>query len=163
MPRPYCSDCRMRSAVQKNHDMTIGCTACCWWRRDTVAGTLRACLAMRRARSNTGFTALRSVGLGGLREGARPGRPGSLSEDQAQAAQAALRRRPADFGLSGNLWDGKTLAAYLEQEHGVSLSARQCRRFFRQREFRLRKPRPLIARADPERQMTHKKTPKSGA
>ena len=101
-------------------------------------------------------------GLGGLREGARPGRPGTLSEEQMQAAQAALRLRPADFGLSGNLWDGKTLAAYLEQEHSVSLSARQCRRFFRQWEFRLRKPRPLIVRADPERQMAHKKTPESG-
>lgn len=101
-------------------------------------------------------------GLSGLREGVRAGRPARLSAEQQQAAQAALRRRPADFGLSGNLWDGKTLAAYLAQQFGVSLSARQCRRFFRHWEFRLRKPRPLIARADPERQQAHKKTPGVG-
>lgn len=98
-------------------------------------------------------------GLGGLREGSRPGR---LSAEQIRATQAALRQRPADFGLSGNLWDGKTLSAYFEEQHAVQLSARQCRRFFRQWEFRLRKPRPLIARADPERQMAHKKTPGAG-
>ncbi len=102
-------------------------------------------------------------GPGGLREGSRPGRPGRLSAEQIEATQAALRGRPADFGLSGNLWDGKMLSAYLEEQHGVQLSARQCRRFFRQWEFRLRKPRPVIARADPERQMAHKKTPGIGS
>lgn len=40
-------------------------------------------------------------GLGGLREGSRPGRPGRLSAEQIEATQAALRQRPADFGLSG--------------------------------------------------------------
>jgi transposase len=101
-------------------------------------------------------------GLGGLREGSRSGRPGRLSAEQIRATQAALRQRPADFGLSGNLWDGKTLSAYLEEQYAVQLSARQCRRFFRQWEFRLRKPRPVIARADPERQMAYKKTPGAG-
>lgn len=101
-------------------------------------------------------------GLSGLREGARSGRPGRLSAEQIPAAQAALRHRPTDYGLSGNVWDGKTLAAYLTQQFGVALSARQCRRFFRQWDFRLRKPRPLIARADPERPRAHKKTPGMG-
>lgn len=102
-------------------------------------------------------------GLSGLQEGSRPGRPGRLSADQIQTAQAALRQRPVDFGLSGNLWDGKMLAAYLEQQHDVTLSARQCRRFFRHWEFRLRKPRPLIANSNPERQVAHKKTSAVGA
>jgi transposase len=38
------------------------------------------------------------------------------------------------------------------------LRVRQCQRLFRQRGFRLRKPRPMMAHADPERQRTHKKT-----
>ena len=80
-------------------------------------------------------------GLGGLVEG------------------RVLRQTPRDLGLTGTLWDGKTLSAWIEQRFQVRLRVRQCQRLFRQRGFRLRKPRPLIAHADPERQKTHKKTP----
>jgi transposase len=99
-------------------------------------------------------------GLAGLQDGERPGRPRRLDAAQVQEIQTALRKRPSDFELSGNLWDGKTLAEYIQQTFGVTLGARQCRRFFRQWEFRLVKPRPLIARADPSRQAEHKKNSK---
>jgi transposase len=70
-----------------------------------------------------------------------------------------LRQTPRDLGLTGTLWDRKTLSAWIEQHFQVHLRVRQCQRLFRQRGFRLRKPRPLIAHADLERQKTHKKTP----
>jgi len=99
-------------------------------------------------------------GLAGLQEGHRSGRPSRLTAEQIAAVQASLRMRPSDFGLAGNLWDGKTLAAHIQRAHCVTLGARQCRRFFRQWDFRLVKPRPLIARADPARQAEHKKNSK---
>ena len=99
-------------------------------------------------------------GLAGLHEGARRGRPGRLTAQQVAEIQGVLRKRPADFGLSGNLWDGKTLAAYLKRAYRVTLGARQCRRFFRQWGFRLVKPRPVIARAEAARQAEHKKNSK---
>jgi len=70
-----------------------------------------------------------------------------------------LRQTPRDFGLTGTLWDGKTLSVWLAQRFQVRLQVRQCQRLFRQRGFRLRKPRPLIAHADPALQKAHKKTP----
>jgi transposase len=96
-------------------------------------------------------------GLAGLSEGS--GRPRRLSEAQLQAVDQALRQTPRDLGLTGTLWDGKTLSAWIEQRFHIQLAVRQCQRLFRQRGFRLRKPRPLIAHADPEKQRTHKKTP----
>lgn len=96
-------------------------------------------------------------GLAGLQEGERPGRPSRLTAIQVEEIKAALRKQPADFGMEGNLWDGKTLAAFIAEKYGVTLGARQCRRFFRQWGFRLVKPRPMIARADPVRQVEHKK------
>jgi len=66
------------------------------------------------------------------------------------------------MGLSGNLWDGKTLAAFVYGQWGITLGVRQCQRLFRQLGFRLRKPRPLIANADPEQQGRVKKTPAHG-
>lgn len=98
-------------------------------------------------------------GLAGLAEGQRCGRPRRLSEAQLQEVDRVLRQTPRDVGLSGTLWDGKTLSAWIEQRFQVRLRVRQCQRLFRQRGFRLRKPRPLMAHADPERQKMHKKTP----
>jgi transposase len=97
-------------------------------------------------------------GLAGLREGERPGRPTRLSERQLLRISAALRLPPGDAGMPGNLWDGKMLSAFLDQEFGVALGIRQCQRMFRQLGFRLRKPRPLIAHADPAEQAVVKKT-----
>jgi len=96
-------------------------------------------------------------GLTGLREGERPGRPRSLSPAQLEEVNRTLRRPPQEAGLSGNLWDGKTLAAFLEKRFGITLSVRQCQRMFHQLGFRLRTPRPVIARADPAAQEECKK------
>src|ERR1700680_3143317 len=51
-------------------------------------------------------------GLAGLLEGDRAGRPKRLDEKQLRGINAALRRMLRDMGLGGNLWDGKTLAAW---------------------------------------------------
>lgn len=98
-------------------------------------------------------------GLAGLSEAARPGRPSRLMAEQLGAINTALRDTPTAAGLGGQLWDGQLLAAFVAQRFGVPLGVRQCQRLFRQLGFRLRKPRPLLAHADPERQAAHKKTP----
>ena len=100
------------------------------------------------------------MGLAGLLEGERSGRPRRLDDKQIQEINAVLRRVPREAGLSGNLWDGKTLANWIERQYGIDLGVRQCQRLFRQLGFRLRKPRPAIAQADPERQKAHKKNSK---
>ena len=84
----------------------------------------------------------------------------SLDEKQMGEINVALRQMPRDLGLGGNLWDGKTLAAWITEEYGIDLGVRQCQRLFRQLGFRLRKPRPSIAQADPARQKVHKKNSK---
>lgn len=100
-------------------------------------------------------------GFGGLSEGERSGRPSRLSPAQREQVEAALRKRPLDFGLAAELWDGPLLSVYLQQHLGVPLRVRQCQRLFRQFGFRLRKPRPQVATADPQVQAAHKKTPET--
>lgn len=97
-------------------------------------------------------------GLAGLAEADRPGRPRRLSPSQVDAINAALRTSPLEFGLGVHLWDGKTLSAFIEQQWDISLGVRQCQRLFRQLGFRLRKPRGVIAKADPDEQARFKKT-----
>lgn len=96
-------------------------------------------------------------GLQGLVDEERPGRPRKLSAEQIGNIEAALRLRPEDAGLTGTIWDGKTLSAYVLMAFGVELGARQCQRLFRELGFRLRKPRPTIARSDPQLQRKFKK------
>ena len=100
------------------------------------------------------------TGLAALVEGERAGRPTRLGAVQIEEVGCILREPPEAVGLSGNLWDGKTLSAFIKKRYKVGLGVRQCQRIFRQLEFRLRKPRPIIARADPARQAEYKKNPK---
>ena len=65
-------------------------------------------------------------GVDGLWEGEHPGRPPRLTAEQLAGVSRALRDRPAMSGMSANLWDGKTLSAWIDQEYGVHLGPRQC-------------------------------------
>jgi len=109
-------------------------------------------------------------GFAGLLEGERAGRPSRLNAQQLKRVGQVLRGSPRSVGIEAGLWDGKTLSAWLEKELGVELKTRQCQRLFRQLDFRLRKPAPMIAPNDParqtelaERKAAHKKTPRTGA
>lgn len=97
-------------------------------------------------------------GFAGLQEGERPGRPRRLNETQWKAVDRDLRRSPRELGYAQNLWDGKLLAHHLVEAYGVDVGVRQCQRMFRQLGFRLQKPRPVIAKADPAAQTAYKKT-----
>lgn len=97
-------------------------------------------------------------GLAGLADADRPGRPRRLTAAQMEMIGGALRRSPDDSGMSGGVWDGKMLSAYISREFRMDIGVRQCQRLFRQLEFRLRKPRPSLARADQKAQEVYKKT-----
>lgn len=100
-------------------------------------------------------------GLAGLMEGERSGRPSRLNEKQVKEINRVLPAKPSDAGMRVNLWDGKTLSAWIDQTYGVQLGGRQCQRLFRQFEVRLRKHRPILAKADPARQKKQKKNSKN--
>jgi transposase len=101
-------------------------------------------------------------GFAGLHEGERPGRPAVLDESALDSLGQDLRQAPDALGYSQHLWDGKLLKHHLAEHYGVGLGVRQCQRLFGRLGFRLRKPRPLIAQADPEAQKAYKKTPPPG-
>lgn len=100
-------------------------------------------------------------GLAGLVEGERSGRPRRLNDKQLEEISSALRHPPESVGITGGLWDGKGLAAFIKGRYKVALGVRQCQYMFKRFGFRLRKPRPLIAQADPALQRGYKKTPKA--
>jgi transposase len=101
-------------------------------------------------------------GFGGLREGQREGRPRRLDGKTWEKIERDIRVHPRDLGYGQNLWDGKLLAHHLRESYEIQLGVRQCQRLFRNMGFRRRKPRPVIAQADPEAQRAFKKTRPTG-
>ncbi len=101
-------------------------------------------------------------GFDALREGERLGRPAALGEAELESLGLDLRQSPRSLGYEQHLWDGKLLQHHLAERYGVALGVRQCQRLFGQLDFRLRKPRPLIAQADPQAHRAYKKTPPLG-
>lgn len=101
-------------------------------------------------------------GFAGLREGERSGRPRALDDMKWKRVERDLRKTPRELGLEATLWDGVVLSEHLRRRYGIKLGVRQCQRLFRHRGFRLRKPRPEIAQADPLRVAAVKKTASSG-
>jgi transposase len=98
-------------------------------------------------------------GFAGLREKEGRGRPGTLEEKEIKRIGKDLRKSPRDFGHSQSLWDGKMLSHHIREKYGKNIGVRQCQRLFHELGFRLRKPRPLIAQADPIAKDAFKKTP----
>jgi len=102
-------------------------------------------------------------GFAGLEDAERPGRPSVLDERTRERIGQDLRRSPRELGHGQGLWDGKLLSHHVSAQYGVRLGVRQCQRLFRELGFRRRKPRPLIAQADPQAQRTYKKTAPPGS
>lgn len=101
-------------------------------------------------------------GFAGLEDRERKGRPAALDEGTIRKINDDLRRLPRDLGYDQNLWDGKLLSHHLAAGYNLQLGVRQCQRLFRKLGFRRRKPRPVIAQADPEAQRAYKKTAPAG-
>jgi transposase len=103
-----------------------------------------------------------SHGFAGLQEKPRQGRPAALDDAALTKVEKDLRQNPRSLGYSQNFWDGKLLSHHLTVTYGVIMGVRQCQRLFKRLGFRLRKPRPVIAKRDPEAQQAYKKTSASG-
>jgi len=101
-------------------------------------------------------------GIDGLRDAPKPGRKPRLLKKDQEILKRDLRESPRVFGYSQNLWDGKILSHHVKEIFGVDLKVRQCQKLFHDLGFRRRKPRPVIAKADPEAQEAYKKTQDPG-
>jgi transposase len=107
----------------------------------------------------TWVKAFNDEGFGGLWDEDRTGRPRRLKEEQMKELKEVLNEKtPEAVGLTGNLWDGKTLSIYIQKRYKTTLGVRQCQRMFQDLGFRFRKPRPVSAEGDKNAQGAFKKS-----
>ena len=93
-----------------------------------------------------------------LRSKKQTGRPSRLSEEQREELRVILQESPEKHGMTGNLWDGKSLSACIKKQYGVVLETRACQRLFHKLGFSLKRARPVVARADEAKKAESKKT-----
>jgi transposase len=93
-----------------------------------------------------------------LRSKKQPGRPSRLSEAQREELKAVIQEFPEKHGIATNIWDGKSLSAYIHIKYGIVMQTRTCQRLFRQLGFSLKRARPVVARANAEKKAESKKT-----
>lgn len=93
-----------------------------------------------------------------LRDKPRKGRNPRLNTSQIEHLKVVLQCHPSQAGLSANIWDGKALSYYIDKAFSITLQVRQCQRLFRKMGFNLRRPRPVVAKGDPEKKEQAKKT-----
>ena len=63
-----------------------------------------------------------------LRSKLKSGRPSRLTKNQKEAIKTVLRETPEKHGMQGKRWNGRILASYISQHHGIALNARSCLR-----------------------------------
>lgn len=96
-------------------------------------------------------------GFAGLQDTCRTGRPSQLDDSMGEKINSDLRQSPRALGYTQNLWDGKLLSHHIATVYSIKLGVRQCQRLFTKFGFRRRKPRSVIAGADPELKEQYKK------
>lgn len=86
-----------------------------------------------------------------LKDRPRPGRPRSAPGLTRGKILQALRRSPLKLGYRTNVWTVPSLALYLNQRYGCSLSTRVLRRRMKQIGLVCKRPRYFYSERDPHR------------
>jgi len=101
--------------------------------------------------------------LESLRDEKRPGRTPRLNETQQLALKEVLQLPPEKSGMTSNIWDGKTLSAYIEKRYDIILKVRTCQTLFHKLGFSLKRARPTVSKADEKKKEESKKTSRKRA
>ena len=92
-----------------------------------------------------------------LRSQPQSGRPSRLNSEQKEELKEVLQKSPEESGMPCNLWEGKSLSSYIKTRYGIDLKVRSCQRLFHKLGFKLKRPRPVVARADEEKKAESEK------
>ncbi len=86
-----------------------------------------------------------------LFESSRSGRPRSAGVITERRILTALRKDPLALGLGVGAWTVASLARYLNERHGTSITARTLRRRMKQIGLRYKPPRYVYEEKEPNR------------
>ena len=101
-------------------------------------------------------------GLSGLFNKPRPGRPARVTPAYLDQVEQCVDQSPRNLGLSFSNWTTQKLAAYLAEQTGIRIGARQMENYLKAQRWRLRRPVRTIKHHQDPVQVAEKKN-SSGA
>ena len=81
-----------------------------------------------------------AAGLAGLHNKPVPGRPPRVTAAYLEQLEQSVERNPREFGLAFSNWTTANLAAYMAQQTGIEIKARQMENYLKAHRWRLRRP-----------------------
>jgi len=97
-------------------------------------------------------------GMAGLRDKARPGRPARVTAAYLEQLEHTIERPPRELGLPFSNWTTANLAAYMAQQTGIKIKARQMENYLKAQGWRLRRPVRSIQHKQNQAQVAEKKS-----
>jgi transposase len=89
-------------------------------------------------------------GIEGLKDAPRSGSPSQVTPEYAAQVVEVVRSRPRSPGLPFSLWTLARLADYMAEKTGIRVSGETVRRYLKEAEIVLSRPRHKISSPDPE-------------
>lgn len=89
-------------------------------------------------------------GVAGLLEPKRPGRRSQVTAAILAELEVVLARSPREQGLPANNWSSPVLCQHLARQYGLRFSDDQALRILRKLGYRQVRPRPRLAKGDPQ-------------
>ena len=89
-----------------------------------------------------------NIGMEGILEGHRSGRPPDLSERQRRELADVLESGPVAYGFTSGVWTCPMVGRVIEQEFSVSYHAAHVSRVLHDLRFSIQRPKKILAKAD---------------
>jgi transposase len=97
-------------------------------------------------------------GLAGLHNKLIPGRPPRVTAAYLEQLEQAVERKPRELGLPFSNWTTANLAAYMAQQTGIEIKARQMENYLKAHRWRLRRPVLSVKHKQDKAQVAEKKS-----
>ena len=97
-------------------------------------------------------------GLAGLPSQSPPGRPARVTAHYLSRLETTIEQSPRDLELPFSNWTTQHLAAYMAQQTGIVIGARQVENYLKAQQWRLRRPVRTVKHKQDPQQVAEKKS-----
>jgi len=117
-----------------------------------TSGEIAHLLHSPRSKVSEGLRNYTALGVEGLLEGYRSGRPPALTESQQAELSDLIESGPTADGFLSGVWTSPMIARVIEQEFHVTYHPGHVRKLLRKLGFSVQRPQRVLSQAAPEKQ-----------
>lgn len=105
-------------------------------------------LKVHRSKVSVWLRNWQQIGMDGILEGHRPGRPPAMSDDQRQRLADILDSGPVAHGFTSGVWTSPMVSRVIEEEFSITYHPAHVSRILHELGFSVQRPKKALAQAD---------------